>query len=102
MKRILQTEKAKPQTPDAMRFLQPLQRLAESELDHVPVRITHGGEIPYDAPDIGGWFDQDVLFAGERGDPIDFITGITLEAEMIEARFDLFLHYDQDERGIFA
>jgi len=76
--------------------------LPKSKLDQVPVRITHGGEIPYDAPDIGGRFNQDVLFAGKRSDAIDFVTGITLEAEMIEARFDLFLHHDQDERGIFA
>jgi hypothetical protein len=82
--------------------LEALQRLAESELYKVSIRIANHSEVTDDATEIGGRLNQDVLSARTLSDVIDFFTGIALEAEVIEAKFDFVLDNHQNKERIFA
>ena len=81
---------------------QPPQGLPIRKLNHVPIRITHRGEITDHATDLSWRFDQDVPGAGEFGDSINLCARVTLKSEMIQQRFHLVLHNHQHENRIFA
>jgi len=83
-------------------MLQTSQRLARCEFHYVPVRIAHHCEVTNHAANIYRLLDQNVLLAGELGDPVDFFPRITLKTKVIEARLYFILHDYQNEDWIFT
>src|SRR5207253_8385371 len=66
------------------------------------VRIAHHREIADHAPGIQWLLNQNVLLAGQLGDPINFFARVALKPEMIETGFYFVLHDHQDENWIFS
>jgi hypothetical protein len=78
------------------------QRLAESKLNNVAIRITHHRKITNHAAEVHRLLDQDVLPARKLSDAIDFFARVALKAKMVEARLYFLLYDHQNEGWIFA
>lgn len=78
---------------------QPPQRLTESKLHHMPVRIAHGRKVPDDATDISWRLNQNILCPRQLRDPINFLARVALKSEVIEPGLHFVLHdYEHENR----
>ena len=68
--------------------------MSRRKLNQMSVGIAHEGEVTYDAANLSRRFDENVLFARQFGNAIDFCTGLALKSEVIETRFHLVLYHD--------
>src|SRR5262245_57688581 len=76
-----------------------IDRLAEGELDPVPVRILDDAEVTDDRSGVAGALPQETVRARDRRDLVHLATRAEREAEVMYARtVDLpVCHRDQDE-----
>src|SRR5204863_9749014 len=62
---------------------QTLQRLAESKLHNIPIRIAHHRKVPDDSAYIHRRLNQNILLTCQLSNPIDFFATVALKSEVI-------------------